>query len=56
MALNGKYTIKERKIAREIQRLKRKQKHLFNCWHLVDIKLTELKQRLNEKYTFNHKL
>ena len=50
MGAFGKYTAKERKIARRIWEVKGYQRRLYNKWHYWDMIISNLKEKLKGKY------
>jgi len=51
MGTGGKYSIEERKIARKIWDIQRRQSQLFRRWHELDAKKFTLIRLLNGKYS-----
>jgi hypothetical protein len=47
MAINGKYSVEQRKIAREIYKIVTQQKQLRNNWLELDIRLSYLKKKID---------
>lgn len=49
MAING-HSVEERKTARELWRLKSRQKQLYKKWHVMDVVINSLQKKLTEQH------
>ena len=50
MSISAKYTVEERKIARNIHQLENRKRYFYRRWHEIDIQVNAFKKKLKGKY------